>query len=150
MPGRYSLSDLVAQGMYRSFLYNSCACESDEQTFSPEKIPQVNPDNAICYRFHQTESLTCSSEPHRLGLLGAQEALSFLLHRGCRLATQPWVDCHWSLILWKKASMICCQPALFDSMWKFESICKDLLYQLVPPPHIHSSVPDTLSILHPT
>ncbi|KAF8333072.1 BRCA2, oligonucleotide/oligosaccharide-binding, domain 1-domain-containing protein [Cantharellus anzutake] len=109
-PGRYTLRELLTQGI-------------------PKEIPQISPDNAAYYCFHDNQDLGDSSEHHlQPKLLGPQEALSHLVGRGCSHATQPWVECHWSLILWKKASMICCQPRLFDSMWNFESVCKDLLH----------------------
>ena len=42
--------------------------------------------------------------------LGWEAAYNNLQSQGCKLATKDWVQCQWSLILWKLAGMACLDP----------------------------------------
>ncbi|KAF9516595.1 hypothetical protein BS47DRAFT_1340741 [Hydnum rufescens UP504] len=90
----------------------------------PPELPQITPANAIYHVFHAPDAR--AGEPL---ILGVAAALPYLRQRGCSLATQEWVDNHWSLVLWKRASIICCKPTLLKELWSFESTCKDLMYR---------------------
>lgn len=69
--------------------------------------------------------------------LGPAEALKELLDRGCTLVTKPWVDNHWSLILWKLAGMVNLDPSkeanVDEKRWCWSEVVRQLLYRSVPP-----------------
>ncbi|KAI0297548.1 hypothetical protein B0F90DRAFT_1738028 [Multifurca ochricompacta] len=65
------------------------------------ELRSINPKSAIQYRFH----LSSQVEPQ-----GPSHALRELMAIGCTLATQEWVDNHWSLIIWKLAGMVALDP----------------------------------------
>ncbi|EIN13926.1 hypothetical protein PUNSTDRAFT_117563 [Punctularia strigosozonata HHB-11173 SS5] len=52
---------------------------------------------------------------------------------GCSLATKPWVDNHWSLILWKLAGMVCLDPdkerESGTRRWCPREVMRQLLYR---------------------
>lgn len=124
--GVYSLQDLANRGVcghsihYRWFLYLT---RSSFCFFSPDEVPMITPSNAPDYAFYQDDG--------KGGYIpqGCAEALSYLRNRGCTLATPEWVTVHWSLVLWKKASLVCCHPESLNDFWKFESVCEGLMYQ---------------------
>ncbi|KAF9567810.1 hypothetical protein CPC08DRAFT_626275 [Agrocybe pediades] len=86
------------------------------------------------YTFHTTASTPPppghSSPPV---LLGPAEALKELLDRGCTLATKPWVDNHWCLILWKLAGMVGLDPEKetkpAETKWCWPEVIRQLLYR---------------------
>jgi len=68
-----------------------------------------------------------------LGPQRPSDALRELQAAGCTLATQEWVNNHWSLILWKLAGM-----AALDSesevddnkrRWSWKEVMRQLLYR---------------------
>jgi breast cancer 2 susceptibility protein len=69
----------------------------------------MTPDLALYYCF-----LSPLSEPVNPAApvvpLGSDAALDELLRIGCSLATKPWVENHWGLIMWKLAGMVCLDP----------------------------------------
>lgn len=60
--------------------------------------------SALQHRFRLSPQDTASSDSVS-HLHGPVDALRELKAAGCHLATQEWVDNHWSLILWKLAGM---------------------------------------------
>ena len=49
-----------------------------------------------------------ASQAH--GQLTCEAAYNYLTAQGCKLITKDWVQCQWSLILWKLAGMACLDP----------------------------------------
>ena len=96
-----------------------------------DSLKQITPENALFYRFHSRSRHSVPSQPSEL--LGTRAALEDLKDAGCELATQEWVDNHWSLILWKLAGMVCLQPQLeadpATRRWCWEEVINQLLYR---------------------
>ncbi|KDR85709.1 hypothetical protein GALMADRAFT_381677 [Galerina marginata CBS 339.88] len=97
-------------------------------------LDQITPDTALYYSFHTTDSTPPPSTPSApLTVLGPAEALQELLSRGCTLATKPWVDNHWCLILWKLAGMVGLDPEKEtnpdETRWCWAEIMRQLLYR---------------------
>jgi breast cancer 2 susceptibility protein len=88
----------------------------------------VTPTLALSYKFH------CPAPPSLTpSLLGPSDALQSLLERGCILATEPWVENHWCLILWKLAGMIRLDPHREvipeEKRWCWAEVIRQLLYR---------------------
>ena len=66
--------------------------------------------SALQHRFRLSPRDIPSSDPVPLHLRGSVDALRELKTAGCHLATQEWVDNHWSLILWKLAGLAALDP----------------------------------------
>jgi hypothetical protein len=66
---------------------------------------------------------------------GPVDALRELKEAGCHLATQEWVDNHWSLILWKLASMAALDPEsevnINRRRWSWSETIRQLQYRYV-------------------
>jgi breast cancer 2 susceptibility protein len=100
-------------------------------------LSQVTPVAAIYYSFHTATATplfpTLSSSP--AVLLGPTAALDQLLDCGCTLATKPWVDNHWCLILWKLAGMVAFDPERESSpiqkRWCWSEVMGQLFYRYV-------------------
>ncbi|BGP23403.1 breast cancer 2 susceptibility protein [Rhodotorula toruloides] len=45
------------------------------------------------------------------------------------LVTLPWIENHWSLILWKLASYVRSRPDLLDEWWSFDRVVDQLRYR---------------------
>jgi len=58
-----------------------------------------------------------------------KEALAAMLGAGCSLATEAWVKNHWSLIMWKLASIVRSRPELVGDYWSFDGAVNQLLYR---------------------
>ncbi len=91
-------------------------------------LNQITPETAVYYVFHNTS--TRNSKPKDLG---PPEALKELHDRGCTLATKPWVDNHWCLILWKLAGTVVLDPEkeVTPEMrrWSWTEVIHQLLYR---------------------
>ena len=79
------------------------------------EISQITPITAPYYSFHTFTSTpivvaSASQLPSTATLLSSVTALAELLEKGCTLATKPWVDNHWAMVLWKLAGMVCLDP----------------------------------------
>jgi breast cancer 2 susceptibility protein len=65
--------------------------------------------------------------------LGQDNALQELHSRGCSLATKPWVDNHWRLILWKVANLTQLIPEdereAETRRWGWKHVMEQLLYR---------------------
>jgi breast cancer 2 susceptibility protein len=100
-------------------------------------LSQISPVAAIYYSFHTATAtplfLTSSLSP--AVLLGSAAALNQLLDHGCTLATKPWVDNHWCLILWKLAGMVALDPERESSptqkRWCWSEVMRQLCYRCV-------------------
>lgn len=97
-----------------------------------EELSQITPVMAPYYSFHTAspESLSSQVPPT---LLGATAALEQLLERGCTLATKPWVDNHWALILWKLSAMVCLDPEREsdgrEKRWCWDEVMRQMFYR---------------------
>lgn len=47
------------------------------------------------------------------------------------LVTLPWVQNHWSLVIWKVASYVRSKPDMFEEWWNFEKVMDQLRYRCV-------------------
>ena len=94
------------------------------------ELEEITPATAIDYFFYGPPGP--SGEPVELG---PPEALDTLLKKGCTLATKPWVDNHWCLILWKLAAMVALdpedetRPKDSSKRWCWEEVINQLLYR---------------------
>lgn len=74
-----------------------------------DELRGLSPKSAMQHRFHVSPqgipNVDVPFDPR-----GPVEALRELKEAGCHLATQEWVDNHWSLILWKLAGMAALDP----------------------------------------
>ncbi|KAL0951607.1 hypothetical protein HGRIS_008287 [Hohenbuehelia grisea] len=99
-----------------------------------EDLARMTPTNAIFYSFH-TASNTLNEEVVQATpvSLGPAQALEELHRHGCDLATQPWVDNHWCLILWKLAGMVTLDPKTEGDpsarRWCWKEVIRQLLYR---------------------
>jgi breast cancer 2 susceptibility protein len=73
-------------------------------------VAEFSLKSALQHRFHLSPQNTPSSGLVPLRPRGSTDALRELKAAGCHLATQEWVDNHWSLILWKLAGMAALDP----------------------------------------
>ncbi|KAH9070787.1 hypothetical protein EDB83DRAFT_2517952 [Lactarius deliciosus] len=105
-PGRYSLEALAGIGLNVAELRN------------------LSPKSAIQYRFRAASNV----DPQ-----GPTDALHELKATGWMLATQEWVDNHWSLILWKLAGMVALDPESevddYRKRWSWKEMMRQLCYR---------------------
>ncbi|KAK7026152.1 breast cancer type 2 susceptibility [Favolaschia claudopus] len=98
------------------------------------ELKQMTPMLALYYSFH-TPSTTDPSNapPSPPKQLGSPAVLDELLSRGCHLATKPWIDNHWALILWKLAGMVCLDPSSETDprtkRWCWDEVMRQMLYR---------------------
>lgn len=99
------------------------------------ELSQITPLTAPYYSFHATSTtpLGTSLESQTVTLLDPTAALEQLLAKGCVLATKPWVDNHWAMILWKLAGMVCLDPEREsdgrEKRWSWGEVMRQLLYR---------------------
>lgn len=60
---------------------------------------------------------------------GEVEATAALEEAGCSLATLRWVKNHWSLILWKLASLVRTRPDTLAKYWNWQAAVDQLKYR---------------------
>ncbi|KZT73350.1 hypothetical protein DAEQUDRAFT_465445 [Daedalea quercina L-15889] len=98
-----------------------------------DSLKQITPENALFYRFNSRSTHNASLQPGEIPPLGPDAALSDMHDSGCDLATQEWVNNHWSLILWKLAGMVCLEPQLeadpTTRRWCWQEVISQLLYR---------------------
>ncbi|KAL1739850.1 hypothetical protein HDZ31DRAFT_48666, partial [Schizophyllum fasciatum] len=93
------------------------------------ELEEITPTTAIDYYFCGPPGAN-----GELTELGPQEALITLLERGYTMATKPWVDNHWCMILWKLAAMVALDPEEetrpegMHRRWCWEEVISQLLY----------------------
>ncbi|KAF8167376.1 hypothetical protein B0H34DRAFT_14333 [Crassisporium funariophilum] len=96
-------------------------------------LHQITPETALYYSFHTTSSAPPSTFSAPSAALGPTEALKELIDRGCMLATKPWVDNHWCLVLWKLAGMVALDPEREKEAggrrWCWAEVMRQLLYR---------------------
>jgi len=60
-------------------------------------------------------------------------ALDELHARGCTLATKPWIENHWALVLWKLAGLAALDPKNESDparqRWCWPEVIRQLLYR---------------------
>ena len=92
--------------------------------------------SALQHRFHLS-SQGRSSDPVPPHPGGSVDALRELKAIGCHLATQKWVDNHWSLILWKLAGMAAFDPESETDVdrrrWSWAETMRQLQYRYASP-----------------
>lgn len=59
---------------------------------------------------------------------GLTEAVAELRALGCSVS-EKWVENHWSLILWKLASLVKARPGLLSEKWTYEEGVRQLKYR---------------------
>ncbi|KAI5474508.1 breast cancer 2 susceptibility protein [Pseudohyphozyma bogoriensis] len=60
---------------------------------------------------------------------GEKEALSALEEAGASLVTAAWVKNHWTLIVWKLASLVRSRPDVLETYWSWEAAVNQLKYR---------------------
>jgi breast cancer 2 susceptibility protein len=106
------------------------------------ELSQITPTIALYYSFHTSSTIPVplsTTSPSQalqpITLLGPAAALSELLETGCTLATKPWVDNHWALVLWKLAGMVCLDPEREsdgrEKRWCWGEVMRQLLYRSI-------------------
>lgn len=108
-------------------------------------LAQITPETAMYYTFHTTEATPPPNMPSApKTILNPAAALKELLDRGCTLATKPWVDNHWCLILWKLAGMVSLDPEKETNpdttRWCWAEVIRQLLYRYVGLPLFFASL----------
>ena len=92
-------------------------------------VAEFSLKSALRHRFH----LSLQSIPLRPR--GPADALRELKAASCHLATQEWVDNHWSLILWKLAGMAALDPEsevdVDRRRWSWAETMRQLQYRYV-------------------
>ncbi|KAI9444587.1 hypothetical protein H4582DRAFT_2070318 [Lactarius indigo] len=105
-PGTHSLEALAAIGL------------------NVAELRDLSPKSAIRYRFRTASHV----DPQ-----GPTDALRELKAFGCTLATQEWVDNHWSLILWKLVGMVALDPDSeideHQRRWSWKETMRQLRYR---------------------
>ena len=91
------------------------------------ELHDLSPKSAIHYRFRPAPGADSR---------GPTDALRELKAIGCTLATQEWVDNHWSLILWKLAGMVALDPESevdedHGMRWSWKETLRQLRYRYV-------------------
>ncbi|KAI0253208.1 hypothetical protein BJV78DRAFT_220331 [Lactifluus subvellereus] len=93
----------------------------------------VSPKSAIQHRFYVTPQGGPSTSSISPGLRGPVDAFRELKAIGGNLATQEWVDNHWSLILWKLAGMATLDPKreldVDRKRWSWTEMMRQLRYR---------------------
>lgn len=96
---------------------------------------QAGTDWSCSHHFRSPDNLltldSISSTLYMFDGRGPVEAHAILLDVGCSLAELKWVRNHWSLIVWKRASMVRNAPSLLKDKkwWSFEAIVDQLRYR---------------------
>lgn len=58
-------------------------------------------------------------------------AFESLKRAGCSLLTKPWLENHWTQIVWKLANMAVLWPETQAERWSYQEVLKQLLYRYV-------------------
>lgn len=71
---------------------------------------------------------------------GPEDALKQIQADGCSQITLKWVNNHWSLILWKLASIVRAKPSLWKEKWTYWEVLRQLKYRYVSPERLCEGV----------
>ena len=100
-------------------------------------VAEFSLKSALQHRFHLFPQSIPSSDLVPLRPRGPIDALRELKAAGCHLATQEWVDNHWSLILWKLAGMAALDPESEADVdrrrWSWAETMRQLQYRYASP-----------------
>ena len=104
-------------------------------------LSNMEPNIAYYYRFYGRPKNSKLPLPHTQNpldepmVLGPGEVLVELKERGCRLATEAWVNNHYGLILWKLAGMVALDPETEANetkrKWCWNELLRQFLYRYV-------------------
>ncbi|KAH6917048.1 BRCA2, oligonucleotide/oligosaccharide-binding, domain 1-domain-containing protein [Coprinopsis sp. MPI-PUGE-AT-0042] len=98
-----------------------------------QELKHITPESAIHYGFYSAESTSPIPGSSSSPVLNAEAAYRELLRQGCTLATKPWVDNHWCMILWKLAGMAAFDPDseqdLKKKRWCWAEVMRQLTYR---------------------
>ncbi|KAG2022867.1 hypothetical protein CC2G_000587 [Coprinopsis cinerea AmutBmut pab1-1] len=112
-PQEYSLEELESMGL------------------NTTELSQITPVTALHYGFYSPDGVP--SPTSGLPRLNADAAYKELLTKGCSLASKPWVDNHWSMILWKLAGMAAFDPVTEQDparkRWCWAEVMRQLTYR---------------------
>ncbi|KAI0299813.1 hypothetical protein BC826DRAFT_714100 [Russula brevipes] len=97
------------------------------------ELCDLTPKSALQHRFRVSHQGIPRPDPVPSHLRGPTDALGELKEIGCHLATQDWVDNHWSLILWKLAGIVALDPeSELDAdqrRWSWAEMMRQLRYR---------------------
>ncbi|KAJ9479675.1 hypothetical protein PHBOTO_003162 [Pseudozyma hubeiensis] len=87
------------------------------------------PDEVLVILNDASQAARYAFELPDRGLLMQQQALEELHAKGCSNADMPWVQNHWTLILWKLAAMVRLEPSSASERWSWDELIRQLLYR---------------------
>jgi breast cancer 2 susceptibility protein len=93
-------------------------CYLCHRSFSPEEISKIDANNALFYHFNVGD-----------GLKGPEDAFKQIQAEGCSQIALKWVTNHWSLILWKLASIVRAKPSIWEEKWSYSEVIRQLKYR---------------------
>ncbi|KAG1783569.1 hypothetical protein EV702DRAFT_1054261 [Suillus placidus] len=108
--------------------------ELEDHGINVTELSKITPATALFYSFYTPSATPNESvQPSDAKPLGPAAALEDLHARGCSLATQEWINNHWSLILWKLAGMVSLEPEAESDpdrkRWCWPEVIRQLLYR---------------------
>ncbi|VDC05801.1 unnamed protein product [Peniophora sp. CBMAI 1063] len=96
-----------------------------------DDLKQITPAVAVYYLFNPSTSPD-ETPPLTQAMLGPASAYATLQSLGGTLASRPWVDNAWSMILWKLAGLACLDPQREqtpDKRWSYAHVLEQLRYR---------------------
>lgn len=96
---------------------------------SMQMIAKGVPDEVLVVLKDASQAARYAFEGPDSALLMQQQALEELHARGCSNADMPWVQNHWTLILWKLAAMVRLEPSSASNRWSWNELIRQLLYR---------------------
>ncbi|KAL4070686.1 BRCA2, oligonucleotide/oligosaccharide-binding, domain 1-domain-containing protein [Scleroderma citrinum] len=97
-----------------------------------KELSEINPRTATSYSFCAEAPVTHETRDS-VRVLDYVAALDELQARGCTLATKPWVQNHWALVLWKLAGLVALDPKSESDpnrkRWCWSEVIRQLLYR---------------------
>lgn len=124
-------SDAVSVFRLQSGVPRLCLADvgRPEQFSSMQLIARGVPDEIIVILNDASRAAQYAFEGPDGSLLQQQDALDELVARGCTGAKLPWVQNHWTLILWKLAAMVRLDPSCAHERWSWHELIRQLLYR---------------------
>ena len=135
-PQTYTSEMLETMGMFVEYFRTYFVAPlTDFMNSNIAELKEITPTTALDYHFYSNFDPFASSSDSEYVLVGRDSALRYLLSKGHSLASQAWVDNHWSLILWKLAGMVALDPAKESDpntrRWSYTEVMRQLLYRFV-------------------